>query len=112
MAVQSASKPAARRTGARSNRRVSVRYGAPASTAKMGTPEGVLLRQVRVYDLSTGGIALIMAKPLEASDDTYYIQLNNRLLGFSYDLAAQVRHSTPHIRGQYIVGFSFLRELT
>src|SRR5687768_13958600 len=94
----------------RINRRVAVRYPGGGHTADgMHLETGVFFRQVHVYDISLGGIALILPKPLEIGLDLH-IQINNRLLGFSYDLGAQVRHNTPYTRGRWIVGFEFPQE--
>ena len=100
------------RTSGRINRRVAVRYSGGGHTADGIHPEhGVLFRRVHVYDISQGGIALILPQSLDVGADLL-IQINNRLLGFSYDLGAQVRHNTRYTKGRWIVGFEFPRELT
>ena len=41
-----------------------------------------------------------------------FLQMTNSLLGFTYDLAAEVRHVTPHKRGAWLVGLAFDRPLS
>ena len=54
---------------------------------------------------------MVLTKSLTTGDDLY-IQVTNDILGFSYDLEAQVRHVSPFGAGRWIVGFAFPRELT
>jgi hypothetical protein len=94
------------------NRRVSIRYPAgPATRTTLGRQPGEYLRRVRVHDISRGGIALVLRRPLK-SGATVYVQVKNRILDFSFDLAAEVRHASRHTRGRWIVGFAFVRELS
>ena len=97
---------------ARINRRVNVRYpSGAATTTAVGSSASPLLRRVRVWDVSQGGIAFILRKPLDVGQNVY-IQITNRILNFTFDLAAEVRHVTKHTRGRWLVGLQFDRELT
>src|SRR5438270_9394527 len=92
------------------NRRLAVRYPTGVATADgVAGVNGIMFRNVRVYDISQGGIALVLTKPLKKGEN-FYIQVSNTILGFSYDLDAEVRHVTPFGAGRWIVGFSFPRE--
>jgi hypothetical protein len=111
MPVRTRSKPAILGVAYRTNRRVSIRYPSSVATACGADTDGVRFREVRVHDVSQGGIGLVLDKPLTVGDELY-IQVTNNLLGFSYDLDAEVKHITPFAEGLWIVGFAFPRELT
>lgn len=94
------------------NRRFSVRYPCGAATAtRVARKPGQYFRRVRVHDISQGGIALVLRKPLRPGK-LLFIQVKNRILGFSFDLAAEVRHATKHTPGHWLVGCAFTRELS
>jgi c-di-GMP-binding flagellar brake protein YcgR len=89
------------------NRRITIRHGF-AETAQVSAANEVLspFQRVRVHDISQGGIALILPDPL-AVGETIFLQVTNYLLDFTYDLAAEVRHVSPHPRGSWLVGIAF-----
>jgi hypothetical protein len=114
MPVRPSTQPAAknRSVPARINRRLTLRYpGGAASGNGVDVRDGFLFRRALVYDVSQGGIALILTKPLTRGEDVC-LQVTNNILAFSYDLDAQVRHVTPFANGCWMVGLAFPRELT
>lgn len=93
------------------NRRVALRYVCAATTGtELAVDDRNLFRRVRVENISQGGIALWLKEP-PAEDALVYIRLNNVLLSFTYDLSARARHAMK-IKGRWLVGFAFTRELT
>ena len=94
------------------NRRVSIRYpGEESSISVLASKRRSPFRKVRVHDVSVGGIALIL--PLAPQVGEYiHLKLTNRILDFSFDLAAEVRHLTPTKRGAWIVGLEFEQPLS
>ena len=94
------------------NRRVSIRYPAGASTITAVVSERCSpFKKARVHDVSQGGIALVLREAPQVGD-LIYLQLTNRILDFSFDLAAEVRHLTPTKRGAWIVGLQFDQALS
>src|SRR5262245_37922464 len=94
------------------NRRIAVRYpGVRTTSTRLARRGGVLFRGARVQDLSQGGIALVVGRPVKVGEDLC-LHLKNRLLGFSFDLAAQVRHVRKVRRGRWVIGLAFARELS
>lgn len=94
------------------NRRVSIRHNAAATTGvTLAKRPRSPFRKVRVQDISQGGIALIVRQAPEVGESVL-LQMHNRLLDFSFDLAAAVRHRRPHGRGSWLVGLEFDRTLS
>lgn len=94
------------------SRRVGLRYPiGPSTGARVSTEDPVFRRRVRVHDVSQHGMALLLPEALPLGQEVY-IQISNRDLRLSYDLGAEVRHSTPHKRNRWIVGLRFHQELT
>ncbi len=94
-----------------SNRRLTIRHASALSHVS-ATHEGLSpFQKVRVHDVSQGGVALILpqAPPVGA---TIFLQMTNRHLDFTFDLAAEVRHATPHQRGSWLVGLAFAEALS
>ncbi|MCS7047158.1 MAG: PilZ domain-containing protein [Gemmataceae bacterium] len=94
------------------NRRVTIRYPASAAvlTGIARKPQSLFVK-ARIHDISQGGIALVLKHPPKIGE-TIYLQLTNRILEFTFDLAAVVRHVTPTPTGSYIVGLAFDEQLT
>src|SRR5438132_9805562 len=82
--------------GALINRRVTVRHGAAETTQVSVAPRRRSpFHKARVHDISQGGIALVL-RHAPAVGELIFLQMTNRLLGFTYDLAAEVRHTVPY----------------
>jgi hypothetical protein len=112
MPVSTTNAPSKTLTACRVNRRLAVRYPSGVATADgVAGLHGVMFKNVRVYDISQGGIALVLNRPLKQGEN-FFIQVTNNILDFSYDLDAEVRHVRPFGPGRWIVGFEFPRELT
>ena len=95
-----------------SNRRVAIRYPLGlASAAKMSLDQSCIFHPVRVYNISTGGLGVVLRLPLEQGVEVF-VQLTNRILDFTYDLAAKVAHTEQLPNGRWLVGFQFARELS
>jgi c-di-GMP-binding flagellar brake protein YcgR len=89
------------------NRRLTIRHScAPATQVSVTNEPHWPFQRVRVLDISQGGVALILpdAPPI---GETIFLQMTNRHLEFTYDLAAEVRHVVPHQRGSWLVGVAF-----
>jgi hypothetical protein len=101
---------AALRDRALRNRRLTIRHPAPktTTTAIAVSPP---LQKVRVYDVSEGGLALILPHA-PAVGEAIYLQVSNDALGFTYDRAAEVRHTRPYQRGTWLVGLAFEQPLS
>ncbi len=94
------------------NRRVTIRRPCGAQTqATMAKQRRTPFQRARIHDISQGGVALVL-RQAPAAGTTIFLQLTNSLLGFTYDLAAEVRHATPHRGGTWLVGLAFDRELS
>ncbi len=92
------------------NRRVAVRFPCGRKTSGRFSL-GRHLHRARIHDLSVGGMALLLRRPLRAGRSVL-IQLKNDELELAYDLAASVAHSTKKSRTHWLVGLAFARELT
>jgi hypothetical protein len=93
--------------GALINRRITIRRMPATAVNVTATP----FQKVRIHDISQGGIALVL-RHAPAVGDTICLQMTNRLLGFTYDLAAEVRHAKPLRRGTWLVGLAFDQALS
>ncbi len=112
MPVQTETPVKKTRISSRINRRLAVRFPCPAATVDSVSAVATLLfRRVRVHDVSQGGIALVLPRPL-APGVQLSIQVTNHILGFSYDLEVEVRHVTAIGQHQWLVGFAFPRKLS
>ncbi len=94
------------------NRRAAVRHccGRNILSQAARAAKGKTL-PVKIFDISVGGVALILRSALKPGT-LLLIQLKNQALQISYDLAARVVHSRPAPRGQWVVGCVFARELS
>ncbi len=110
-AVSSSAAAQAAVYGALINRRITIRRTAAAAVAVTPQPSRTPFQKVRIHDISQGGIALIL-RHAPAVGETICLQMTNRLLGFTYDLAAEVRHAQPLKRGTWLVGLAFDRPLS
>ncbi len=93
------------------NRRVSIRH--PSSNdadATIGRRRRSPFQKVRIHDVSEGGIALVLKQPPPIGK-CLFLQLTNRILEFSFDMAAEVRHVTP-LKSGWIVGLQFDQPMT
>ena len=54
----------------------------------------------------------LLLRRAPAVGETIFLQMSNSLLDFTFDLAAEVRHATPHTRGTWLVGLGFDRSLS
>jgi hypothetical protein len=98
--------------GAVINRRVTIRRPARMNTdVAAAASRRIHFQKVRVHDISQRGIALVL-RDAPAVGDMIALQMRNHLLGFAYDLAAEVRHVTPRPRGTWLVGLAFDRALS
>ena len=91
------------------NRRVTIRYpGSAVAEAETAPADGPCpqLHKARVHDVSQSGIALILEHP-PTIGEPIYLQLTNRILDFTFDLSADVRHVSRRERGDWIVGLEF-----
>jgi hypothetical protein len=109
----SAATPSAERTAVTPlNRRVSIRYPCePLVGTELALDKSYLFRRVRVVNISTGGIALLLKYPPQRGMEVY-VRLTNSLLSFTYDLSAVTMHASRQDDGKWLVGFAFIRELT
>src|SRR5687768_1993252 len=74
------------------NRRVSIRYpGGLATVASAAMQTASRFRKARIIDVSQGGIALVLRRQPKIGD-FIVLQLTNRILQFTFDIAAEVRH--------------------
>ncbi|MFO0965598.1 MAG: PilZ domain-containing protein [Gemmataceae bacterium] len=103
--------PSLSRSASWLSRRLTIRYPSGLGADTGLASDGVACRRVKVHDISKGGIALLLRRPLEIGKEVL-IQISNRPLRFSFDLGAVVRHATPFTRGRWIVGLQFHQELT
>lgn len=93
--------------GALINRRIAIRHpSAPAARAVLTRNTRSPFQKARIHDVSHGGIALVL-RDAPAVGTTVYLQMTNRLLGFTFDLSAEVRHVSAHQRGTWLVGIEF-----
>ena len=93
------------------NRRLTIRHPATRTT-QVAIPEtNPPLQKVRVYDVSKGGLALILPRAPEIGD-AIFLQVSDDTLGFTYERAAEVRHTRPYHRGTWLVGLAFERPLS
>ena len=97
--------------GALINRRITIRRTASAAVEVSAKEPRSPFQKVRIHDISQGGIALVL-RHAPAPGETICLQMTNRLLGFTYDLAAEVRHTQPQSRGNWLVGLAFDRPLS
>jgi hypothetical protein len=97
--------------GALINRRITIRRAASAAIEVTASQSRTPFLKVRIHDISQGGIALVL-RHAPAVGDTICLKMTNRLLGFTYDLAAKVRHIRPLPRRNWLVGLAFDRALS
>ncbi len=98
--------------GALINRRITIRRATSATTEVVVTKRPrTAFQKARVHDVSQGGIALVL-RHAPAVGELICLQMTNRMLGFTFDLAAEVRHATPIERGNWLVGLAFDRILS
>jgi hypothetical protein len=94
------------------NRRVTIRYPAGGAVlTSMARKRRRHFTKVRVHDVSQGGIALILQHPPQIGE-SISLQLTNRILEFTFDLAAEVRHVRAHKKRGWIVGLQFDQSLS
>jgi hypothetical protein len=94
------------------NRRLTIRYGGGAHTEANGASHDLSpFQKVRVLDISKGGISLILPQRPPAGA-IIFLQMTNTLHAFTYDLAAEVRHTTPLERGCWLAGLAFEQDLS
>jgi hypothetical protein len=94
------------------NRRVTLRYPCgPVTVTSIARKSRPRFTKARVHDISQGGIALILRRPPQVGEDVY-LQLTNRILDFSFDLVAEVRHVERRPRVGWIVGLEFCEPLS
>src|SRR5581483_648552 len=94
------------------NRRVSVRFPAsPMTVSHMRLPHKTVFKRVRLFNISQGGVGILVRKPWPLNTEVDF-QTKNELLNFTFDLPAQVVHATRYTRGRWIVGFAFERQLS
>lgn len=110
-AVPSSAAEEAAAFGALINRRITIRRTASSAVEVAAKAPRSPFQKVRIHDISQGGIALVL-RHAPAVGDTICLQMTNRMLGFTYDLAAEVRHAKPLPRGNWLVGLAFDRELS
>jgi hypothetical protein len=100
------------RKGGRDRRRTR-RYpcnldGSPCLTA---TLEGGEAQQVRVRNISGGGVSLVFERFIEPQS-VLMVKLSNEAQNFSCRLKIRVAYSLEHPNGEWIVGGAFTRKLT
>ena len=94
------------------NRRVAIRYPCGLATAtSVALDPAFFFRRVRVHNISTSGIGLFLKDPPQKGTQVY-IRMKNQILNFTYDLCAHAVHAVQQEEGKWLVGFSFVRELT
>jgi hypothetical protein len=109
---QSALSAVPRQPAAGVNRRLTIRHGGDLGTQVNAANDQLsAFQKVRVHDISQGGVALILPHAPTVGT-TIFLQMTNRHLEFTYDLAAEVRHTTPHQRGSWLVGLAFEQALS
>jgi PilZ domain len=94
------------------NRRVSLRY--PCGTeisAKVKIGREDPFRSAPGQNISQGGMGVILDECPEVGL-IVNIRLVDRVLSFSYELAARIVHVTPAGPGEWLVGLAFSRKLT
>jgi hypothetical protein len=97
--------------GALINRRITIRRAASAAVEVTASKSCTPFQKVRIHDISQGGIALVL-RHAPVVGDTICLQMTNRLLGFTYDLGAEVRHVRSLRRGTWLVGLAFDQALS
>jgi hypothetical protein len=99
-------------TRATSNRRLTIRYaGGAHMDANLTNNPLSPFQKVRIQDISQGGVSLILPQR-PALGATILLQMTNHVLGFTCDLAGEVRHVTPDERGSWLVGLAFEQPLS
>src|SRR5262249_44025688 len=92
------------------SRRITVRYSPDDADAGIAS-DGATYRRVKLHDISKGGLALLLRRPLTLGKELR-IKIRNRGFRITLDLSAVVRHATPFTRGRWIVGLQFHQDLT
>lgn len=93
------------------NRRVTIRRPCPPALSTGMARKSSYFKQVLVQDVSEGGLALLLRQPPQVGEQIY-LQLTNRILNFTYDLVAEVRH-VHRVKGRnWIVGVQFEQPLS
>ncbi len=94
------------------NRRATVRYHcAPATVGKISESPDEDSFIAWIHDLSKGGVGLFLNKPL-CSTTQITVQISSHTSKIKYSFQAQVMHSTRQVSGDWLIGCSFLKELT
>lgn len=88
-------------------RRVHVRFPCGRETAvHMAQEESCIFQPVRVFDMSVGGVALLLWEPMEKGAEVF-IQLGSRALDATLELPAKVAHISQMAGDKWLVGFAF-----
>lgn len=94
------------------HRRVSIRYPCGlALVTKVRLEDSKAFRRVLGHNISQGGMALILDDVPEIGA-VVQVRVKNRILNFSYDLAARVIHASPFEDGRWLMGVAFSRQLS
>ncbi len=94
------------------NRRAYVRYQCALATAgKVYPAKRQDFLRAWVLDLSRGGAGLLLNQRLLV-DDEVVVQISAQGSRERYDFPARVIHVSPHVSGEWLIGFEFLAPLT
>lgn len=94
------------------NRRATVRYHCgPATPGRVVVAGKQELIRAWVLDISLGGVALLLPRPLEVGLDII-LQMKGTAARSSCRLGASVAHVTQHVNGDWIIGCAFHEPLT
>jgi PilZ domain len=93
------------------NRRASVRYQCgPATAGRVNVAEKHEFLRAWVMDLSAHGIGLLVSRRLDIGQ-LVIISMKNTSGEHSYEMAARVAHISPHVQGEWVIGFELQKSL-
>ena len=92
-------------------RRASVRYPSQCATPCHPVPEGDVLCRARVVDISTTGVGLLVDSFVEP-ETLLGVEMQCDDPALTYTLLVEVRHTVKRAEGEWLLGCSFVRDLS
>jgi hypothetical protein len=94
------------------NRRASVRYQCgPATPGRVNIAEKHEFVRAWVLDLSARGMGLLVPRRLDIGQFVI-VRMKSTSGRQTYELAARVAHISPHVQGDWVIGFELHKPLT
>jgi c-di-GMP-binding flagellar brake protein YcgR len=94
------------------NRRVTIRYPCGLATrTRIKLEAAEPFRRVVGHNISQGGMGVVLEECPEVGTKVN-VRMKNRILNFTYDLAARIVHVSPTDSGEWLVGLAFSRQLS